>query len=495
MTGAGGFIDVNAELGPAVGRASGAPIEALLAEQQSHGVALSLVRSRAAILGDARSANRALIDTLSSAPGLAAVGVLAPERSDSNQDVAALESRVAAWWLHPSAVIESPATEDLLMAAARTGRPLFAQLTHPGDATRIARATATLGIPVVLVGAHYCNIVEVLAAARRYEHIRIETSAMAHLAAAETAVREIGAERILLGTGSPGRAVQSTLNAIAVARIPDSAKRAIVGENAARLLGRSLPSPDLPVIRRAEGNVDVHAHLGPTPQDVPTFSDPAFVAELRRQTGTAIAIASSVEAIDTDLDAGNRRMVAGCARQTGLLGHLVAYPDDLGATREQLRRYGDAPGVVGVKIGCEQSQPTASRAVWELFEILADYGKPVKIHNDGPGWSEALSAIAVAHPRLPIIVAHAGLGAPSVEAANLASALDNVYVEMCSSFAQLPVVRDVARRTPTERFLFGTDAPLLEPAFVLGTYQDAGFTAAQEAAVYRDNARRLFALD
>ena len=43
--------------------------------------------------------------------------------------------------------------------------------------------------------------------------------------------------------------------------------------------------------------------------------------------------------------------------------------------------------------------------------------------------------------------------------------------------------------------MFGTDAPLLEPGFILGTYQDADIPADQQDDVYYANAARLFALD
>jgi predicted TIM-barrel fold metal-dependent hydrolase len=129
-----------------------------------------------------------------------------------------------------------------------------------------------------------------------------------------------------------------------------------------------------------------------------------------------------------------------------------------------------------------------------VFEVLADYGRPVKIHNDGPGWADALAGIARAHPQLPIVVAHGGLGTPSVDGAALAEQHDNVYLEMCSSFADLATAREVVRRVPGQKLLFGSDAPLLEPAFILGTYQDCAIPVEREADVYRGNAERLFGL-
>ena len=130
-----------------------------------------------------------------------------------------------------------------------TGKPLFVVLRAPGDASRIGRATEGLGIPVILVGHHYDHSVENLAAAKRFEHLHLETSRMAHLDAVSVAVAEIGAERVLYGTGAPIRAMQSALNAILQAPIPDDSKRAVLGGNAQRLFG--LPGRARPPARRS----------------------------------------------------------------------------------------------------------------------------------------------------------------------------------------------------------------------------------------------------
>jgi hypothetical protein len=171
----------------------------------------------------------------------------------------------------------------------------------------------------------------------------------------------------------------------------------------------------------------------------------------------------------------------------------VADPTDLESTRDELRRATGAPGVVGVKVHGEWSgTPTASRAMADLFELLARYGRPVKIHNAGDGWDEALGAIARRHPRLPIVVAHGGLGTPSVEGARLAASHDKVYLEWSSSFAHLATVRRALAIAGPDRLLWGSDAPLLDPAFVLGTYRDAGLPADAEDRVFWTNAATLF---
>ena len=497
-TGNHGFIDVNAAVGPAHGRAGGATPEALSSERRSHGVRLSLVHHRSAVMADPDLGNREMLDIVAQDPGLVPVGVLLPDRTDRLERRAAeLGPRVAAFWLEgratPTGATEAATT--IARAAARTGRPLFVRIGGWGDASAIGAATQHLGVPVVLVGAHYDHAVDDIAAAKRYPHLHLETSSLAHLGAISTVVRAIGAERLLWGTGAPLRATQSSLNAVLQASIPDDAKRAILGGNAARLFDLPGAPIELPPVWRPDRAFDVHSHSGPLFWDVANLDDSEMLPLLDAQVNGKGAVSSSILAIAADSEAGNRRTVENSARNSKQLGFLVADPNGLESTREQIRRWGDAPGIVGAKIHCQWSgQPTGSKAIWELFRVLGEWGRPVKIHNDGPDWDDALLRIAREYPRMPIIIAHGGLGFPSMEGAAVSAAADHVYYEMCSSFAQIPTVREVIKVVPRERFMFGTDTPLLDPGFVLGTYQDAGFPEVDQSRVFWDNAAALFGL-
>jgi uncharacterized protein len=489
-----GLIDVNVQLGPLAGGARGAPLETVVGEREAHGIGRSLVRHRTALLGEAELGNSVLLDDIVGDPGFVPVGVLSVDRAEVRDMAAPLAGRVAAFWLEGRAAPGSGlSAEPIVRAAARTGRPVMVPVAGWGSAAAIGAATEGLGVPVVLTGSHYTTSVDDVAAGRRYEHLHFDTSSMAHFRAIETFVGAIGVERVLFGSGSPFRAIQSSINAILGANIPDDAKRAILGGNAARIF--DLPSRDiqLPDLVRPARAYDVHTHGGPMPWDVPFFGDDALMPTLATDNNTGLAVASSVLAIAADLEAGNREMVELCARVPGQLGYLVADPNDIDASRDILRRWGGEPGIVGVKVHTEWShRHTGSPQIAALFDVLADHGRPVKIHNDGPDWDQHLLRIARDHPRLPIIIAHSGLGHPMVEGARIAAQADNIYAEMSSSFAQLPAVREFIRTIPPERMLFGTDAPLLDPSFVLGTYQDAGIPAADRDRVYWDNAARLF---
>jgi uncharacterized protein len=489
-----GFIDVNVQVGPVAGGARGAPLETVVRERDGHGVRLSLVRHRTALVGEAEVGDRILLDVIADDPRFVPVGVLSVDRAELADTAAPLAGRVSAFWLEGRATPGSGlSAEPLVRAAARTGRPLMVPIAGWGSAAAIGAATDGLGVPVILVGSHYNTSVDDIAAGRRYEHLHFETSSMAHFRAIETFVAAVGAERVLFGSGSPFRAIQSSINAILAADIPDDAKRAILGGNAAGIFGLPAADIELPGLVRPTRAYDTHTHGGPMPWDVPFYGDDSLMPTLAADNATGHAVASSVLAIAADLEAGNREMVELCARVPGQLGYLVADPNDIDASRDLLRRWGGEPGIVGVKVHTEWSKRhTGSPQIAALFDILADHGRPVKIHNDGPDWDQHLLRIARDHPRLPIIIAHAGLGHPMVEGARIAAQADNIYAEMSSSFAQLPVVREFIRTIPAERMLFGTDAPLLDPAFVLGTYQDAEIPAADQDRIYWSNAAELF---
>jgi uncharacterized protein len=496
-----GFVDVHAFFGPDHGTAAtaDASLGSVVAERNAHGIRLSLVSSLLASSADGWTGNRLALEAATEpSNGVAAIAVVGPRRTgDARRRVeeaarsGAVGYRLDGWG---DAAPPSESIREVLEAIARIGRPLLVPIERPGAASVIGAATAELGVPVILLGAHYSHIVDDLAAATRYPHLHLETSVLAHYRAIETAVRTIGAERVLLGTGSPARAAASPISAILASTIPAEAQRKILGGNAVRLFDLPNGSIDLPALELPARAFDVHAHLGPLDFDVPQVADEELPDALRLAP-TQAAVASASLAIFGDPVRGNDQAVRAVAtgHGRGLYAYVVADPTDLATTSEQLRRHLDAPGVLGVKVHGEWSgTPTASRAMTELFELLAGFGRPVKIHNAGAGWDDALGSLARRHPRLPIVIAHGGLGTPSLEGARLAAANDNVYLELSSSFAHLPTVRQAVAIAGPERLLWGSDAPLLEPAFVLGTYRDAGLPVDKLDRVFWRNAAGLF---
>jgi predicted TIM-barrel fold metal-dependent hydrolase len=499
-----GFIDVNTCFGPDHGmvQAAGAPLAALVEETRRHGVRLALTSSLLAAQADLDGGNRLAVEAASDpANRLGAIAVVSAKQPGSAAAVvAAAEAAGVLGYRLDGGVWSFPTPEavrEVLRAVAPTGKPLLVPLSTVGgamgfgEATAIGAATEGLGSAVILLGAHYIHVADDLRAAVRYPHLYLETSALAHWRSVETAVALIGADRLLLGTGSPRRPGASAIEIVRLARIPDDAKRAILAGNAARLFGLPAGPVDVTPPTLPARSWDSHTHHGPFIFDVPQVADADLVGELL--TGpTSQAVASSAIGIFAAPAEGNDQAVAAAANG-GPLGYVVADPHDLAFTEDQLRRHLGRTGMVGVKVHGEWSQlPTATPKMAALFDLLARFGRPVKIHNTGEDWADALLTIARKHPKLPIVIAHAGLGTPSIRAGELAAGTDNVYLEMCSSFASLTEVRRLVATAPVERVLWGSDAPLLDPGFVYGTYADALLSPEATERVFWSNAAALY---
>jgi predicted TIM-barrel fold metal-dependent hydrolase len=189
--------------------------------------------------------------------------------------------------------------------------------------------------------------------------------------------------------------------------------------------------------------------------------------------GIALTVASSLHAIADDVNAGNAEALAAVTDR--LRAYVVVDPNDLDGSCRALEAGYAHDRAAGAKLHCGYAQsPTASRACVALLHAVAERGRPLLIHVDGPDWATALTEVANTHPRWRAIIAHSGPGTPVRAAAGVVEQTTNVYVELSTSFPDLPMVREVVQRVGSERLLFGSDAPLLDAAYALGVYADAG---------------------
>ena len=372
--------------------------------------------------------------------------------------------------------------------ALRGRCPVLVPVTRYGDASAIGAATQDFETPVILLGGHYTQLGDCLAAMQRWPHLYLDTSRLAQFRGVENVVRDVGAERLLFGSGAPARPVQAALNAVLLADISDAERRLILATNACRLFGFPQATFDLPLPTGRAGLIDVHAHTGSLGFPVPSINPCSHPAEVAR-FGIVRSIASSLRAIVDDVCAGNAETLHACDQAgDALRGYVVLNPNDLaGACRDMDAAYRKAT-VMGAKVHCSWSgAPTASAATLALLREVARRGRPLKIHVDGPEWDTALHDIALEFPAWKVIVAHAGPGTPSREAARLVESTPNVYVELSTSFPELPIVKEVVTVAAQRgRLLFGSDAPLLDPAYVLGIYADAGADLSAVSATARE---------
>jgi len=484
------LIDVTASYGPAVPSSRSTTAERLRTAQSEAGIAHTLAYNSSAVTVQRRLGNERTFDEVPG-PGMSPV-VVATEfdlPSLAGELARAVSLGAVAVRVEPQAWTDTSDVRALFAAAAATGLPILAPCRGAGDSTVIGRLSQEFEAETVLVQARYPQFPEVMESLRRYPRLHIETSSLGGYHAIDTVAGIAGYERMLFGTGTPVHATASPLATLAASALPERQKRAILGGNAIRLFGLSVDGSHELAVSGPERIFDVHGHFFPAPLEV-VDTVGSFLDDLR---GFPIetAVSSSIPAVMGDLEFGNSEAVRIARETPGQLAYLVAHPSDPDLAVEHLRRWGDDPAVAGVKVHIEwAATTTAGPRVAELFERLDAFRRPVLVHNVGAGWQDALIRIARSVPQTPIIVAHGGYHRPDPDTAAVVNSTENVHVEFASSKADIRDARDLARLVPAERILFGSDAPLIDPYFVLGMYESLGLV--DPDAAYHGNAARLF---
>ena len=370
---------------------------------------------------------------------------------------------------------------------------------RPGAATptSVGQATAAHGVPIILTEVGYFNMAETIAAMPRFSNLYAETNMLSTPGGVDVLTNEVGADRLLYGSGAPVLPIQRALNQILESNVSEQAKAQVLGGNAARLLGlgpaEMCGRPELPsseIVRFSEQVIDVHCHLGRWEYPIPA-ERATDLLDLMRQGGVEQAMVSSSEAIIYDLVGGNRWLAEEIAGHPQLLGYVVVNPNYLELSCREMDRYYQQPNFVGAKLHCEYSaSPTASEKTRRLMEEVARRGKPLKIHVDGSGALQALREVALAYPEWAIIKAHGG----GREAAQEVADAPNIYFEFAATGRFSKVVREVIEVLGVDRLMFGSDATLLSIGSALGAYHDMGLTAEQREKVLSGTAKRVFKL-
>ena len=364
-------------------------------------------------------------------------------------------------------------------------------------ATAVGQATEGRDVAAILVDVSYSNMAEVIAAMKRFSNLYAETNWMSVPGGIEVMAGEVGADRVLYGSGAPLYPVSRALNHVFEAGVSEEEKAQVLGGNAIRLFGldagQMAGRPQVAangILGFSEPVIDVHCHLGRWEFPIPVERATGLL-RLMKQAGIERSISSSAEAIIYDLAGGNRWLAQEIDGHPELLGYVVVNPNYLELSCQEMDRYYQQPNFVGAKLHCDYSaSPTASEKTRKLLEEVARRGKPLKIHVGGGGAAQALKDVALAHPDWAIIKAHGGGREAALEIVDA----PNIYFEFAGSRCSSQAILGALEVLGEDRLVFGSDATLLSICSVLGAYRDAGLTAEQRKKVLSANARRLFKL-
>jgi predicted TIM-barrel fold metal-dependent hydrolase len=240
--------------------------------------------------------------------------------------------------------------------------------------------------------------------------------------------------------------------------------------------------------------VDVHTHVGRWMFPIQQASMEDLV-NTERECGISKCIISSTSAILYDFVEGNVSLAHQLRRYSGFCyGYVVVNPHYLQESLQEIRKYSNHPGFVGVKLHPDQQEFSLKNpSVIQIVDEAFVHHMPLLVHTFSSIAAAHLVEIAEKYPDLPIIMAHMG-GAEWRLGIEYASRVKNVYLDPCCSYADRGKLEAAVRVVGSKRIVFGSDAMLFNPRFVMGMIESAAIGSSDRQLIYADNAKEIFRL-
>jgi predicted TIM-barrel fold metal-dependent hydrolase len=123
------------------------------------------------------------------------------------------------------------------------------------------------------------------------------------------------------------------------------------------------------------------------------------------------------------------------------------------------------------------------------LRALAELGWPLLVHTERPGDATAACRVAASFPELPLILAHS-----TRETARVCRDYPSIHFDFARSNADRQTIdlEGMVALVGAGRILFGTDGPLINPAWTVGLVESTALGEAERRAIYGENALRLF---
>jgi uncharacterized protein len=244
---------------------------------------------------------------------------------------------------------------------------------------------------------------------------------------------------------------------------------------------------------------DCHVHVPSSRRtwELPYYPPESYVEHMDR-IEVDVSVMLPLDGLYHDPAPCNDEVAAWCARSPDrLVPFGTVAPRDPGAADEVTRCVRDL-GMRGLKLHpWMQAFHPLEPFMDPVYERSRDLGIPLLFHDGTPPASTPLQVAQVAarFPGLTVVLGHGGLGDLYGEAIEAALRYDNVWI--CMASLHVGAMREIIRRAPLDRVVFGSDGGLAAPE--RHTYvdhrwrmlRDMNLPAETYTAIVHDNPRRL----
>jgi uncharacterized protein len=245
--------------------------------------------------------------------------------------------------------------------------------------------------------------------------------------------------------------------------------------------------------------IDCHVHLGAFRNFHIPENNIHGVISAMDAFGIDAAIIAAHAGISADYRFGNDQVMdAARLYPSRVLGYCCINPAFPSEATDELQRCFDNPAFRGIKLHPElhDNYPLYGPGYGPMWDFAAERQIPVLIHSYFGGDSLfTFGRMADTHPKVPIILGHAGLDFGLDGVISFAIDHPNVWLDLCGALSWEGVVESLVEALGARRLLFGTDLPFINGASQMGCLVYARLPAADIEAILGRNAFGLFKLE
>jgi len=248
--------------------------------------------------------------------------------------------------------------------------------------------------------------------------------------------------------------------------------------------------------------IDVHAHLGPSGSfHVPRCSSDDMVWMMDR-CGIDKTIAAPTPGITGDIVFGNNMMLDAVRKHRerlyGACDVNGNYPEL--SVNELHRCFEEDSDVVIMKIHPLLSKCKMSdRRMKKIYEFASERKLFVVVHTwldeDPYGNQDLFAEVVKDYPEINWLMGHSGGPYGGYRAVEIAQEIPNVYLDITLSMCPARQIEFFVREVGSERVMFATDNPFIDPRPNIGRVALADISHEDRVNIFGRNARRLIEFD
>ena len=243
--------------------------------------------------------------------------------------------------------------------------------------------------------------------------------------------------------------------------------------------------------------IDSHAHLGPYHNFHIPFNSPAGMIETMDALGISTCCTAPHLGIGPDFRAGNDVALKAATDFPGrFIGAICINPNYPDAIPTEIDRFAGSNVMRAIKLHpALHNYPADGEQYKAVYEAAGKRRLPVASHTwagDRRCAPKMYVPLAKEYPETTFILIHSGgeIG-PIVEAIDAAKQSENIYLETSGSLTFRTVER-IVEALGSERLLFGSDMPFIDPAAQLGKVVYAPISEEAKLDILGRNAKRVF---